>query len=354
MKKLTLVLSIAAAISGSTFVNADEYSDSDVTLTKTVNVEKDLKYKGVVRISGQIEANGLGMAVVENNQSSSGNMTDNSYHDNDSSIGENAFSEATGNIGVNVAAGDNNVQANSAALASIDADFAFGSGDAEVFSQQSSVYNGVYNYGSTNTASVSGAAFEGASGNIGVNVASGNNNVQANNMALSSYSGNLGEASVSNVQMAMANGTYNMGVVQDSVEYVDVNLALDASGTYEGTATHTGAYYPEIWTGNIEHDGPGTEPWGHIDIDGDNATGDERLTFAEEGDLALGGTVSGQLPFFIQTVTQKTNNTASISGTAFAGASGNIGVNMASGTSNLQANSLALTAISAAGTIISE
>jgi len=35
-------------------------------------------------------------------------------------------------------------------------------------------------------------------------------------------------------------------------------------------------------------------------------------------------------------------NTASLSGSAFAGASGNIGVNVASGTGNLQANSLAL------------
>ncbi|MEI6860196.1 MAG: hypothetical protein V5788_10600 [Shewanella sp.] len=317
MKKLTLALSIAVAISSSA------YADSEVTLTKTVTVDKDLTYRGIVRIGGLIRVDGLGMAVVENMQDSSGNMTDNSNHDNEGSIGNEAFSGATGNIGVNVAAGDNNVQANSAALASIDADFAFGSGDAEIFSQQSSMDNLVFNYGSTNTSSISGAAFAGAAGNIGVNVASGNNNVQANNMALSSYSGNLGEASVSNVQMVSDNRTFNEGVVENTVEDVTIDLVLEGVGSFSDSSG-----------GSHSRSGGGG--------------------FSEAGDLELEGTITGQLPLFIAAVIQKTSNSASISGTSFAGASGNIGVNMASGTNNLQVNNLALTSISAAGSIVSE
>lgn len=72
----------------------------------------------------------------------------------------------------------------------------------------------------------------------------------------------------------------------------------------------------------------------------------------EEGELDLAGTVSGALPFFIQTVAQKTNNSTLLAGTAFQNSAGNIGVNMASGTGNLQSNNLALTSITAASDVI--
>ncbi|GIU48277.1 hypothetical protein TUM4438_29300 [Shewanella sairae] len=81
---------------------------------------------------------------------------------------------------------------------------------------------------------------------------------------------------------------------------------------------------------------------------------DRLLQFTEEGTLSLAGTVSGQLPIYIETVTQKTTNTATLSGNAFNGASGNIGVNMASGHGNLQSNNLSLTSINSGGAIVSE
>jgi hypothetical protein len=354
MKKLTLVLSIAAIMSSSAYANGMTDSDSSVELDKKIDVSKELKYKGKVTIEGTITANGLGMAVVENVQETSANLVENYYHDNDAKISGNAFENSSGNIGVNQAAGDFNAQSNSAALASIDAGFAFGSGDAEIFSTQMGGFNGVWNEASTNTSTINGASFMNASGNIGVNVAAGNNNIQANNMAASSYNGRLGEASVSNVQSTGHNGTMNIGVVQDSVEYVDVDLVLDAGGTYEGTSALNDAYYPEIiLEGDGEHNsGTGTVV-GHVDFDTENPSGAEVMTFDEEGDLALNGTVSGQLPFFVQTVLQKSNNSSLLAGTAFQNASGNIGVNLASGTGNLQSNNLALTSITGPAEIIS-
>lgn len=354
MKKLTLALSIAAIMSSSAaYADGMTETDSSVDLDKRVNVSKDLAYEGTVTINGNIDVNGLGMAVVENVQESSMNEVGNYYHDNDAHITENAFENASGNIGVNQASGDFNVQSNSAALASIDAGFAFGSGDAEVFSTQVGGFNGVMNEASTNTATIDGAAFMNSSGNIGVNIAAGNNNLQANNMAASAYSGALGEASVSNVQQTGHNGTMNMSVVEDSVEFISINLALNADGSYDGTSVLDPDYYPEIWTGDGEHGtGDGTL-WGHIDFDGDGVTPGGTMTFEEEGELDLAGTVSGSLPFFIQTVTQKTNNSTLLTGTAFQNASGNIGVNMASGTGNLQSNNLALTSITASSDLIS-
>jgi len=363
MKKLTLVLSIAAIMSSSAYANGNgnghgmSDSGSSVDLDKKVSVTKDLEYKGKVKIDGEIYANGLGMAVVENVQDTSGNMVENYYHDNEAQIGGSSFQGASGNIGVNQAAGDFNVQTNSAALASIDAGFAFGSGDAEIFSTQMAGYNGVWNEASTNSSTIDGSAFMNATGNIGVNVAAGGNNIQANNMAASTYSGALGEASVSNVQSTGSNMTANIGVVNNDIEYANVNLALGASGTYEGTSALNTPYYPQIISGENSdggaHDIPPGTVTGHIDFDTQNPTGSEVMTFDEAGDLDLSGTVSGQLPFFVQTIVQKSNNSSMLAGSAFQNASGNIGVNLASGTGNLQSNNLALTSITGPSTVIS-
>jgi hypothetical protein len=373
MKKLTLVISIAAIMSSSAYANGNENGNgngnghgnghgmsdsySSVELDKKVKVTKDLEYKGKVTIDGHITANGLGMAVVENVQNTSGNLVENYYHDNEAQIGGSSFQGASGNIGVNQASGDFNAQTNSAALASIDASFAFGSGDAEIFSTQMGGYNGVWNEASTNTSTIDGSAFMNATGNIGVNVAAGNNNIQANNMAVSTYNGRLGEASVSNMQSTGHNMTANVGVVNDNIEYATVNLALGASGTYEGTSELNTPYYPQIILGEGPEDGSHNVPpgsvVGHIDFDTENPTGSDVMTFDEAGDLALSGTVSGQLPFFVQTIVQKSNNSSMLGGSAFQNASGNIGVNLASGTGNLQSNNLALTSITGPSEMVS-
>ncbi len=364
MKKLTLALCIASIVGTSTaFANTPpngdpngnngkkkHYKKSSVVLKKKVKVTKHLDYDGEVRIAGRIIANGLGMAVVENKQKAKGNTTRNYYHENDAKIKDDVFRNVTGNLGVNEAAGDNNVQANNAAIAAIDATFAFGSGDAEIFSNQKSYRNRVINYASTNRAVIRDDAFRDTSGNIGVNVAAGDNNVQANNLALATYKGNLGEASVSNYQTSKRNFTNNESVVEDRVRRIRVSLDLNATGSYEGTSTLAEPYYPEVWVDDGVHDnGDPAFLLGHIDFDGNNPSGSEYMTFAEEGDVTLSGTVSGRLPFFIQTVKQRTQNTAVLKDNAFKGASGNIGVNVASGTGNLQSNSLAMTSIQANG-----
>ncbi|MCL1139963.1 hypothetical protein [Shewanella pneumatophori] len=360
MKKLTLVMCIGAAISAPAFANGSDSSESNsesnssVELKKEVTVKKDVEFSGSVKIDGDIRVNGLGMAVVDNVQTTGANGVGNSYVENSSSISGSAFNNASGNIGVNQAAGDYNVQGNSAALASIDQSFAFGSGDAEIFSTQRGSFNLTNNYATTNDASIKGDAFKGASGNIGVNIAAGGNNIQANNMAASAHNGSLGEASVSNSQVSAHNGINNESVVQNSAESVEVTLGFGAIGGYSGTSEQTGSYYPEIWKDDGSHaNGDDAELWGHLDMDANNPTGDSGLTFEEEGVIGLLGVVSGELPFYIETVTQKTTNTASLSGNAFQNASGNIGVNMASGNGNLQSNNLSLTSMTG-GAIVSE
>ena len=357
MKKLTLVMCIGAAISAPAFAGgnndstSNSESDSSVSLTKEVSVKKDLEYKGTVKIDGNIRADGLGMAVVDNVQASGGNLIGNDYLENDASIGDAAFGNASGNIGVNQAAGDFNVQGNSAALASIDASFAFGSGDAEIFSSQRGTFTGTDSYASTNTATIDGDAFKGASGNIGVNIAAGGNNVQANNMAASAFQGRLSEASVSNNQVSAHNGIWNTSAVGASDETFTASASVTSTGDYTGTSTLQEDFYPEIWMDDGEHaNGDDATLVGHLDFDGNNPSGGE-MAFDEVGELDLDVELSIELPYM--QVMQGTSNTATLAGNAFNGASGNIGVNMASGHGNLQSNNLSLTSMTG-GAIVSE
>ncbi|TAL52888.1 hypothetical protein [Pandoraea sp.] len=96
--------------------------------------------------------------------------------------GNGALAGASGNVGLNEAAGVDNAQANNAALSAMNAGPVYGS--AQTFSTQSSDGGGTISNMYVN-ASVGDGTLAGASGNIGVNIASGIGNVQANNLAAS-------------------------------------------------------------------------------------------------------------------------------------------------------------------------
>jgi len=92
--------------------------------------------------------------------------------------------DASGNIGVNMAAGTANQQANGLALAHVASNNVMGSATAPVM--QSVAYEGGATVGSSYDAGLQGSSFAGATGNIGVNVAAGNGNQQANVLAIAS------------------------------------------------------------------------------------------------------------------------------------------------------------------------
>jgi len=124
-----------------------------------------------------------GFGVDQTNQWSA--MLDNNVTDTsviNGSVGEGA----SGNIGVNMAAGAENQQANGLALARVASNYAMGSATAPVM--QSVAYEGGATSCSSYNAGLEGASFEGATGNIGVNVAAGNGNQQANVLAIASAS----------------------------------------------------------------------------------------------------------------------------------------------------------------------
>ncbi len=335
-----------------------------IEFNKYLSLYKDIYLTGTPTVTGNIDIDSAAISIIDNRQKNHNNYGDNYWLENDASIGDDVGSNASGNLGFNVAAGDNNQQDNAAALAATDASFVFGMADSEVFVNQLGHSNETVNTGSPNTASISGNAFNAASGNIGVNVTAGNNNQQKNALAASVATSNLAEASVDSSQYSAGNETFNEG----SLDYVFTEASVELSGfsiggysgqySGRGNAYQANNYYPDTWTGKTH---TGGSQIGHDDFDGeaqgavknpyrgDDDMGQPIGGFAfdtdssgtEMGDIGLESVLSGSV-FALTPVVVMAMNDASLSGAAFQNASGNIGVNVSAGTGNQQANSLAM------------
>lgn len=338
--------------------------DVDVTTSRSnvdVDIQKDVNYEENVNINvdSYIEPDAYARAIINDTQSNKLNAGFNTLHDNDASASGDALSNAAGNIGLNITAGDNNQQDNSAAMAVADAEMTFGAADAQAHSSQDGELNYTLNLGVSNDASLRDNALQNASGNIGVNISAGNNNQQKNNLSVAVSTGGVGLAMVTTDQESDRNLTVNHGKV----------VTLNASGSYEGSVNLSGSYsgqsdqignvYPDVWA-NTPNDNPTTahptdDPFvAHIDLDtntqgGSDLNGDGgALAFNEAGDITLSGYTSGSYRHSWD-VFVPTSDTASLSGNALSGASGNIGVNVASGTGNQQVNSLAMSVSTGTG-----
>ena len=235
--------------------------------------------------------------------------------------------------------------------ASIDATLVFGgAADAETFSNQVAAYNSTHSYGTTNDASLGGNAGLDAAGNIGINIAAGDSNVQANQLALASASGALATATASSNQVAYGNHTSNEAVRDTIVNTVDVALSGDGSGTYNGTSDQVGDVYLDTWDSSATH--PGGNNTGHIDVDNQaqgaqdpNGDGGAFL-FSEAGVIDLDNISLGGQVTYTQTIYKAHSNNASVGSNVLAGASGNIGLNVAAGSNNVQGNALAIANVS--------
>lgn len=367
-------------------INVDKEVDEhgvSAELESDLSLTSDIDFSGSPTVSGDLEIDSAAIAVIDNRQGNTGNLGLNDVLTNDASISDNTATEAEGNLQFNVAAGDNNQQDNAAALSAADASFAFGLADSKVLVQQTGASNVTKNIGNTNTASVGDAAFADATGNIGVNVTSGNNNQQKNSLAASVATSRYASAAVSSNQQSSGNFVVNSP--KRDVQYDTVRMSLSGRvsggtiavglGGYEGTSE--GSYegsgmdyqasnlYADAWTGS-SHPAGGNE--GHIDFDNETqgamlnpgrpgvggfafdteeegsyeGTEEGDLGFVELGYADLWASLSGTLQIARNVVDTYTTNTASLSGDAFARASGNIGVNVSAGTGNQQANSLSM------------
>ena len=173
----------------------------------------------------------------------------------------------------------------------------------------------------TSTASIGNGALSGATGNVGVNIASGIDNAQSNNAALSSIdSGNVfGNAQVFSSQTSTGGGTIN-----------NFNLAATVGdGALAGATGNVGVNVAS-GLGNVQNNSlalVSSTPAGQSSAKGALVATDDSTQWA-------GGTVSGSF-----------NSAAMLGAGALNGATGNIGVNIASGGGNLQHNGLAVASI---------
>jgi len=282
LRRTVIALTVLSVFGASmAYAGDDQGSGTSVKITKKISLTSNINISGDPYVNGSIDINAAAVALSQATQSSSYNsVTNNAAVVNDSNISGDVGNNASGNVGVNQAAGDFNAQGNSAAIAaagsssSDDASFTFGCdwggcggnpssaggmADAETFATQSLMHTNTSNQGTTNNTNISGDAFDGASGNVGVNQAAGDNNEQLNQLAAATTSNNV---------YALATST------------------LD-----------------QEWSGNRVSNDPYDE-----------------------------------FCFY----SQNTSNNANLSGDVLSGASGNIGVNQASGTGNLQSNSLSM------------
>lgn len=259
----------------------------DVNVDWSVSVTKNLNIDGSIQIFGIVGIDDLAQASLDDKQIIDGNSVlfedyQNAYQDwstdgtgaepglgqtagdphyteeggphgpalytNTVSAGDGTLENASGNIGLNMAAGDYNLQENAAVISSADS-FGFGDialgGAAEAQSASlQNLYNNIFNDPSPqgeaphtaelentdidNTVSIGAGLANGADGNIGVNAAAGAFNIQKNALVIATVaSGDLSEAVATTFQDVEENAS----VHEDTTNNVTIGASLiGASG----------------------------------------------------------------------------------------------------------------------------
>ena len=244
---------------------------------------------------------------------------------NSASASNHVLQNATGNIGLNVAAGADNMQANNTALSHALGVLPSGQASATIESAQVSGPFALALAGDNNdTASLSNHVLQNASGNIGANIAAGDANMQGNNLAVSFNRGGLDAyAGAGSLQLAGLVGTMTMNadndatlsnhVLQNASGNIGANVAAGEQNMQENGLSVATAYavYPS------------------------SPTATTGSSIARVANSQNGGMVAGSLNI-------GSDNDATLSNHVLQNASGNIGVNAAAGTQNMQANNVAV------------
>jgi len=127
IKKSTIAVAVSVALGSSAAWagpldpsnEASTYNDTSVSLYKDVSVTKDLNLSGDVAIKGLVQVDSSAMATVDNKQTNYGNkVSTGDVQDPTFTSTTNSVSGNDGNLGVNVTAGIYNQQDNAAAIAS--------------------------------------------------------------------------------------------------------------------------------------------------------------------------------------------------------------------------------------------
>lgn len=195
---------IAAAIAA--LASTSAFADLPLNTAEIINqtaITSSLAVTGGVEVSGEIWVDSQSSATTDNSQLTAGNVAVDINVGNDANVTHGAGNNAQGNIGLNVTSGSSNAQGNEVALSAADAGTVFAS--AQSFSTQLSTISATAGAGIQNNARIDDALSD-VSGSVSVNVASGTNNLQDNQLSASvNACGKIAQASGSNEQSAMGN-----------------------------------------------------------------------------------------------------------------------------------------------------
>lgn len=286
--------SVQAAIGGSAFQDAVGNVGANVT-AGTLDQQSNLTVIGNA-IVGQVQTGddaGSAMSVAR------------------ARVDGNAFSGAAGNISVNVASGSGQQQANATSLAAGDVKAA--GALAQQTGASDFATNGQGGLGASATtagAALGGDAFSQVAGSVNVNVAAGSGNAQSHAVSLAASDADAVDRVNSEVEQS-------------------VNGGLDASGS--AAASQVGGFVFRDATGSMG-------------VNVAAGTGNQQATATTIlGASALRGEAAGrgvsQSVRAADTSWNATSVNAALNGQAFRNASGNVGLNVASGAGNLQADS---------------
>jgi hypothetical protein len=225
------------------------------TIINNSTTNTNTSLNGNVTINGNIEIDSSAGAVVDGKQHINGNevVFDNVDDDDDGNDANdsvvintvNGFNvNANGNVGVNIASGQYNVQSNDAAISSSSSDN--GSGDDGSWASASTTnwqrLNDTYyggdgssdSYADRNTATVGDVT---GNGSIGVNAAAGAFNMQGNKMAIATAAEtSLAKATSGSLQSVTA----NMIAVQDSQNISDIGTVSGSGNLHVNVAAGVG------------------------------------------------------------------------------------------------------------------
>jgi hypothetical protein len=244
-----LTIAVGGLFSASAFAQSVP-EDDNAFLSSSWTLTNDISVLGDITVRGTITASSESGAVTDQDQFSLLNLVLGDG-DNSASASGDAMNHASGNIGANIASGAGNLQANDAALSSVDGTRVFAS--AMVFSSQVTGANIATDFpsGPDNQliydAHVTDHVLANASGNIGLNVAAGVGNAQTNALAASvNTSGTIAKASADSDQLSVFNVILALRDL-DNTAYMDGNALDNAMGNI-GVNIASGA-------GNAQHNG---------------------------------------------------------------------------------------------------
>ena len=263
---------------------------------------------------------GQAQATANSSQKAAGSFDFTKGSTNSATINRHVLQNATGNIGVNIAGGNGNMQVNNTDVALANGALTKKTSTSSLVenTQWGNIFSFSLSKDVTNSASASNHVLQDATGNIGLNVAAGADNMQANNTALSHALGVLpsGQAAAT-IESAQISGPF----------------ALAMAGGNNDTASLSNHVLQNA-TGNIG----ANIAAGDANMQGNNLA----VSFNRGGLDAYAGAGSMQVAGLVGALTMGADNDATLSNHVLQNASGNIGVNVAAGEQNMQANGLSV------------